>query len=363
MNFSRSSHPNWVWLDLLTLFATVMFLKANAYHKYTFTRPNMTELSARISPLFERTKPVCFGRLMIDVPATATVVYGPADVDFPIVYIADEAKQITAHVAKEVEKFEKESYMLHGLSTTDFAMYGKVIDGAVQGQKLVFGSKGFIDLTIVSFIPLGKDLYIQDGGSPFKQIEKHVGILNKAAKNLRLRAEDEIPTESGLCIEGGFARSEYDFEKASIGIRLKEFPDVHFSIESLKNGDYLVPSDDIEELIKDAREVTPHGPGTWYSKIDFLRRGQRQIAHWTGSEVLVHLPAQKTATSTHEFHFTSNGAINDRIYTRLDIELDTGVQGNRKGAIRPSLNDAEAIALWDRLVSTLKIRPTQQTAK
>lgn len=359
MNVWRSSHPHWVWLDLLTLFVAVMFLKANAHYKYTYTRPNMTQLSSRISPIFEKTKPVCFGRLIIEVPATATVVYGPADVDFRIAYIPDEAQRIAEHVAKEVEKFEKDRPILRGLNAADFAMYGKVIDGVVPGQKLVFGSMSFADLTIVSFIPLGKDLYIQDGGSPFNQIKKYVAILNNSARNLRLRAENEIPTESGLCVEGGFARSEYDFEKASIGIRLKEFPDVHFSIESLKNGDHLVESDDIEELIKDAQEVTPHGPGTWYSKIDFLRRGQRQIAHWKGSEVLAHLPPQKTATESHEFHFTSNGAVNDRLYTRLDIQLDTGVKDNRKGAVHPSLNDAEAVALWDKLVSTLQIRPTK----
>jgi len=359
MPLRGSTHPNWVWLDLLTLFAVIMFLKANAYHRYTFTRPNMTELPERIAPLFEHTKRICFGRLTIDVPTSSTIVYGPTDVDFPIAYIAHEAERINEHVAKEVEKIEKERYMIRGLSTSDFALYGKVLDGAVRGQKLVFGSKSLADLTIASFIPIGKDLYIQDGITPFNRIEENLAILNNAAKNLLLRADNELPTEAGLCIEGGFASSQYDFEKATIGIRLKEFPDVHFSILSLKNSKYLVESDDIEELIKEQQEVTPHGPGTWYSKIDFLRRAPRQIAHWKGSEVLAHLPPQKTATDSHEFHFTSNGAVNDRLYTRLDIQLDTGVKDNRKGAVHPSLNDAEAVALWDKLVSTLQIRPTQ----
>lgn len=355
----RSSHPDWVWLDLLTLFFVVVFLKANAYHRFTYTRPNMTELPTRLIPLFEHTRRVCFGRLIIDVPSTATVVYGPTDVDFPIAFISNEAQRINVHVAKEVEKYEKERYMIKNLSPIDFALYGKVIDGAVAGQKLVFGSKLYSNLTIASFIPLGEHLYIQDGRTPFNAIEKHVGILNNAAKNIRLRADDEIPTESGLCIEGGFAKSEYDYEKASIGIRLKEFPDVHLSIMSLKNGDFLVEGDDIEDRMKEAQEDTPHGPGTWYSRVDFLRRAPRQIAHWKGSEVLAHLPPQKTATESHEFHFTSSGAKNDRYYTRLDIELNTGVKGNRQGAVHASLNDTEAVALWDKLVSTLQIRPVR----
>lgn len=359
MLIRRAIHPHWVWLDLLTLFVVVMFLKANAYHRFTFTRPNMTELPARLSPLFEHTKRVCFGRFTIDVPTTATVVYGPADVDFPIVYIADEGDRIAEHVTKEVAKYEKERYMISKSDANEFALYGKVRDGAITGQKLVFGSKSFSNTTISSFIPLGQHLFIQDGSAMFNEIEKHVEVLNNSAKSLRLRAEDEIPIEPGLCIEGGFAHAQFEFEKASIGIRLKEFPDVHFSIMSLKNGDYLVESDDIEELMRRQKEITPHGPGTWYSRVDFLRRGPRQIAHWKGSEVLAHLPPQKTATESHEFRFTSNGAKNDHLYTRLDVRLDTGVQGNRKGSVPPSLHDDEAVALWDKLVSTLQIRPTR----
>jgi len=359
MDDTRRHHLHWFWLDLLTVFAAVIFLSASTYKRHTLTRPNMITLSNRLHPLFNKTKPICFGRFTIDVPATATVVYGPTEAGFPIEYFPDEANRIPEHVATEVEKIEKDRFLLDQRDTDKFAMFGKVIDGAVPGQKLVFGSKNFVSLTIASFIPIGKDLYIQDGGARFDEVDENLAELNDTAKKLRPRTEDEMPNEPGLCIAGGFIPSQYDYEKASIGIRLKEFPDVHFSIAAHKNGEYLVESLDIEIRIRQTEKDTPHGPGTWYSRIDYLRRGPRQLAHWKGSEVLTHLPSQAKEMDSHEFHFTSIGAINDRLNTRLDIQLDTGVDGNRKGAVKPSLTDEEAVALWDKLVATLRIRPTR----
>ncbi len=347
-----------VWLDLLTLFAAVIFLSASAFNRSTLTRPDMITFPTRLVSLFEKTKHVCFGRFIVDVPATATVVYGPTDAGFTIGYFPDEAYRITKHVTTEVEKFEKKRRYLDPDDADKFAMYGKVIDGATPGQKLVFGSKNFANLAIISFIPVGKDLYIQEGGARFNEVTANIAELNDVAKKLRQRADDEIPTEPGLCIAGGFIPSQYNFEKASIGIRLKEFPDVHFSIEALKNGAYLVDSSDIEVRIRQTEKDTSHGPGTWYSRIDYLRRGPRQLAHWKGSDVLTHLPSQAKEMESHEFHFTSLGAIKDSLNTRLDIQLNTGVDGNRTGAVKPSLTDAEAVALWDKLVATLRIRPT-----
>ncbi|MBV5337486.1 MAG: hypothetical protein J0653_05940, partial [Deltaproteobacteria bacterium] len=160
MDDTRRHHLHWFWLDLLTVFAAVIFLSASTYKRHTLTRPNMITLSNRLHPLFNKTKPICFGRFTIDVPATATVVYGPTEAGFPIEYFPDEANRIPEHVATEVEKIEKDRFLLDQRDTDKFAMFGKVIDGAVPGQKLVFGSKDFVSFTIVSFIPIGKDLYI-----------------------------------------------------------------------------------------------------------------------------------------------------------------------------------------------------------
>jgi hypothetical protein len=50
------------------------------------------------------------------------------------------------------------------------------------------------------------------------------------------------------------------------------------------------------------------------------------------------------------------GAVNDAYHPELDVQLDTGVKHNSKAAIKPSLTDDEAVALWDRLIRSIRVR-------
>ncbi len=49
-------------------------------HPSTCKKANMTALSPRLQPLFEKTKTVCFGRFLIDVREITRVVWGTTDV-------------------------------------------------------------------------------------------------------------------------------------------------------------------------------------------------------------------------------------------------------------------------------------------
>jgi hypothetical protein len=82
----------------------------------------------------------------------------------------------------------------------------------------------------------------------------------------------------------------------------------------------------------------------------------RQIAHWNGQEIALRTPAYKRASSVHEFHFYSPGSVNDPFYPQLDIRLDSGVSDNSKGAVKPSISDEEALALWEFLIGSIRPR-------
>jgi len=62
---------------------------ASPYESDNFKRTSMTTLSPRLEQIFAKTKPVCFGRFIIDVPATAAVIFGRMTVDFEIAHYAD----------------------------------------------------------------------------------------------------------------------------------------------------------------------------------------------------------------------------------------------------------------------------------
>lgn len=320
-------------------------------------RPNMTALSPRLQSLFEKTRTVCFSQFMLEVPSTATIVHGYADVEFPIIYYPGDGDKIAQHLENQLSEIERDRRFLSKNDILRFSMFGKAIDGLIPGQKLVFGSKDQVTYTIDSFVPVGNDLFVQHGGGISK--DDVVKRLNTVASKLRLRAQDEVPAEPGTCLEGGFVALQPEFERASLGVRLKEFPDVHFSVEVTKNQAFLIESSALEPRLNRAEKAG----GIWYSRVKFFRRGPRELGNWSGFEALALKPPQDKRTESHQFAFVSLGAIHDPLQPSLDVQLDTGVKDDQTASVKPSITDEEAVALWDRLIGSIRVRPTGDAAK
>lgn len=323
-------------------------------------------LSPRIQNIFEKTKTICLGRFIVVVPESAKIIYGPANVPWPINNYPGKGAQMEKVISDRLIEIRDEPKYLQGDLRLPSSLVGKVFDGALPNQKIVFGvskgSGGFY--RIESYTKIGDDLFIQESDSIPKKNEQDVRELNSIAPLLRSRGELEIPAEPGICIEDGFIRTSTAIsnEDLSIGVRLTEFPDVHFSF-SVHNKKY-VASDAIEPRLKQAEEdAKRNGNGAWYARIKTLRRGQRTIGKWTGFEILAHMPAQAEVGETHEFAYLSHGEPGDPFIPMLDIKLSTGVKGNQIGGGKPSITDEEAVALWDKLTNSIRVRPTKEAAK
>ncbi len=167
----------------------------------------MTVLSPRLQPLFEKTKTVCFGRFLIDVPVTATVVYGPVDASTRIERLPDEGGELSEYVAKRETELKSE---IRYPRTKGLNRYEKTLDGAIPGQKILVGLKDFDGdfYKVESYIRLGNDLYIQETQAPVEpyrltdqqagrplisSLDDAIAELNTSARRLRARADNEIP--------------------------------------------------------------------------------------------------------------------------------------------------------------------------
>jgi hypothetical protein len=317
----------------------------------------MTEFSSsRLQALFEKTRTICFGRFIIQAPVTSTVVYGPADVEVPILFYEGQAKKIEQHLAERLSEIEEERQYLLKDDIHRLPLFGKVIDGAVTGQKIVFGSKNQAGYSIYSFIPIGDDLFVQHHDFALPD-EDQVPMLNRIAEHLRSRSATEVPPDAGVCIEGGFIPLTEEHEWVRVGIRLKEFPDVHLSIDAHKNLDRLRKDNSPTLLREQAKEnAKSHDLGAIFATTKILRQQARRLSTWEGEELALRTPAYKNDKSVHEFRFHSMGAVHDSFHPELDIRLDTGVKDNSKGRVDPSLTDEEALMLWDKLITTIRVR-------
>lgn len=330
--------------------------------------PKMNKPIQKIEHLFAKTKAVCFGRFIIDLPVTAQVVWGPTHIGPEIVTYPGQANKIPAEIrdkAAEIREIKhlKEPSTLIG-----------VFDGPNAESKIVVGYESRHDAGLIqlhSYIRLGPHAFMQTatsvpldnlpgGGDDKSSYKKYVTKFQNVGRRLRLRDEAEIPDEPGICIEEGFVAEGDDFksEMTSIGFRFPEIPDVSFSIQTQK----IDSPDEANSLEASLRRgqgfAGAMGLGALYDRIKTLREGKRRIGDWEGAEKLGRLPAQGDGKpSVHEFMFKSIGVANDMLRPLIDMSLHTGVEENSKGSRSPSLQDDEAVALWDRLTMSIRPRP------
>lgn len=345
-----------VFLASIAIFATA------CSRPFEFSqRQNMTTPSPRIESLFEKTKSVCFGRFIVDVPLNASIVYGPAEVVYETGYLAGQASSIARRIDEHLVEVEKDRRFISDVAK--MPAFGTIAVGTVPGHRLVVGSSDGVGYNVVSFIPVGPDLYIQRANwvsTDSDELKETIDELNMVAGYFVPRADGEVPSDDGMCIEGGFIPLPLSHERISIGVRLQEFPDVHFSVMAHKNQNRIPEASDLETLLERAERVAKmQGLGATYANITTFRRGPRQLREWEGYEILARKPVFKNDTDAHEFRFRSVGAINDPLRPELDVQLDTGVRKNQKAALRPSITDEEAVALWDKLIGTIRVRKPQ----
>ncbi|GAB2866417.1 hypothetical protein GCM10027277_39110 [Pseudoduganella ginsengisoli] len=236
---------------------------------------------------------------------------------------------------------------------------GKRLPGEMPGLTHLLSKSGLARYHLHSFFVLGDDIYLMEGLGIFEEdLPRKFNMHEEVARQLRARKDNEIPSGEGICIDGAIADRRSTYENIQLGIRLAEFPDVHFSIESRKNLNYVKPQQDfLDRYASSERMARAHGQGKWYDRIKFFSRESRTVLEWNGQQVLARVPALPGSHDRHEFNFYSVGAANDPFHPEVDIELDTGLKDNKKGARAPSLTDAEALALWDKLLGSIKIRP------
>ncbi|WP_146131861.1 T6SS immunity protein Tli4 family protein [Chromobacterium amazonense] len=368
----------WKWLAFggiaFAIIATAYYVYADPLRNRTYT---MKSTPKKIESLFLETKPVCFGRYLINVPKGAQVIWGPTDIDYQIVSYPGQGGKMPIEIQDKIREIKGERHR------TEQSMLIGIFDGPNPESKVIVSYESVDDTygaNLYSYIRLGKNGYIQsvkgmtlglnDDSAPMglrldkNLYKKNVAILQDIAHRLRVRADDEIPSESGICIEAGFLpgqTAKYQ-ERVSIGFRFPEYPDVSFSLSSFKTEHYDESNTLDWALTQGKEQSLLQGKGLLWDKIDTLQKGPRVIAGWEGDEILSRLPEDGSTPSHHQFRFNYAGKPTfDPLHPVTEITMNTGVSGNTVGEVHPSLTDDEAVALWNKLTSTIRVRPVVGT--
>jgi hypothetical protein len=320
--------------------------------------PEPVALSPRLKNLFKETKLVCFGRYALTVPKEAQLVWGNFSFPSKIYIFKGDQNAIKELVDKDIAKLKYDD------KTADITYNDR---GPIEGswQMRYYEDKFAKEFNLHFFntyVNKGDLIFLLGGAIEDGQSEEQaLAMETSRAKSLRLRTEDDVPSDEGYCIEHGFMASSFygDQEMVNVGIHLPSLPDVTFSISSNKDAYADYSKEEFarmkgEELSLLARI---HGAqkeqGILYPLRTLLREGKRDVQHWHGEESLI-----RRTDAVHDFEWGFVGTPKDVANpSEFLVNLYTKVEHNTVGAAKASsLSDDEAVALWDQLLSGLKFR-------
>jgi hypothetical protein len=311
----------------------------------------------RIDKLFEKTKPVCFGRFVIHVPVSAEIVPGPQAFGGEIQSIAGGSKnlrQVATQKASELNAVK------HG---DGGALLRLVDEGPTQGSRVLQfrETKWATRVTqIWAYLNASPVAYVYKTAtapSEGRTVEKEMAEVSYIATHLRARAPAEVPKEPGVCLDVGFIADDTGkFQEIfGVGLRFPELPDASFSISTNKDAQQGDSFEDRRAEAKRAALMVPEQAGA-LGKIKTLREGKLKVSQGEGSEALFRRPITKADGHWHEFQFEYAGKRLDHHNPSWDAALFTGVERDQAGSVASSLSDDEAIALWDRLMASVRLR-------
>lgn len=309
--------------------------------------------------MMARTKTVCVGRYLVDVPVQAEVslsggMLGGFDVSTRKEGEAEFRERIAAREAELNTSVDAtrsggliESRELHipNMVTRTF-VFGRTRSHGFDGERTVTSEYASIE-THAHMRGLSFVLSMQYGDDADVKLSE--ALLARA----QIRGTNEIPTIPGFCVSRAvFAEPlpTHNSEHQVMHVGLPGHPDLAlalFSIAGAKSG---------AGILSRTAEVDAGTSADELLRVTKLRAGKRNINGLDGEEVLERAREYNFAT-TYGFNWETRGLNEDPLKPYLSLELQTGM-GERPGAkpVDTSLHEDALLSLWDSIASSIRLR-------
>jgi len=312
---------------------------------------------AKVAAMTATMKTVCVGRFLIDVPAEAQVFYRGAFLQgWDIAVYPDETEEQFANSldSKEAELAAKNNEK--DLPSLELAR--PINSNGVHGKLFIFDRNwvyGIEDGQRKDHTFAATLAYARKENTSVKFSaefgDTRIDALAKIVTQFQPLAEDEIPTAPGFCF-GRFMLLDpltaEQNERVTMFFSLKDHPDFVFALDSAAG---LKPPDSL--LVRDARVRAE-----FESTSKTYRRGPRTIGGLRGEE-LVEGFNEHNGTTGYSFEWESFPDQHDVFRPDLDLELTTGHPPRAGGKpVQSSLSDEALLILWDKIASSIRVRPT-----
>lgn len=309
-------------------------------------------------------KTVCVGRMLIDLPDEARVELYRAEISgLGIDAFAESSEAFQKRLAaREAEIRAKPDY--RGGQNNMEAVRDVRTENQLAGRVFIHGrnvtegnaSDGF---TTEHFHYEGVDVeaLVHAGGISIdigaKDYDpKLIGNLSRLIAQLVPNPNNHIPREPGFCLDRAYVRDPppaAENEQITLAAKFPSYPDLGFHFETTAG---LKP--DPRGLVE--RNAASRGrlPAILNMRVTDLRAAPRTIGGLRGDEVAQRVIEDNFAI-VYGFEWEVNG-IQDTVYVpTLRLTMVTG--RGRGEPVASTLSQPAALALWDRIASSIRVRP------
>ena len=308
------------------------------------------------------TQTYCFGRFLIDLPKTAELKSQTSGFMFGEIKSGHTPPKQNIHQDGFVEMMKTREEALRKVKEDDGHSLKEVRQTTTQNARIFKTAE-----MVFKELDYGFEAYRSNGGVLFSMRQTHFDqdkidsvlqrLETRLLPNIRARKPNEIPSEPGLCIEKGFIADDGQtpqYEQAELYFKFKEWPDVNVTVRATRGGSKLKPS----LLERDKKGKIPALFADVEKEIKTLRKGKHDVGPLRGEEILDAFPTDH-GFFTHHFVWDTQGKLDSATEPAFYFEMRTGANpdaGVRH--VRPTLTDKQAIELYDRIVKSIRLRPT-----
>jgi len=325
----------------------------------------------KVARMTDKMKTVCVGRFLIDVPEKARIELRQARIDgFDISAfneteeefhqrLADREAQLVATPDWRGSNKNLESARnvktISGLVGKIF-MHGRRVDEGTRGNGLGglerYRYEGVTTEALVHDKGISIDLFFENRA--LELVEDLPRLVNQLVAN----PDNRIPAEPGFCMDRVYVRdplSADQIEQIMMLARLPDHPDIELmlilsaGLEPEPHG-ILARTDAADERLSMAERM----------RITRLRSAPRAIGGLDGEE-LVERVVEENEARGHSFWWEVSGTEDNVFIPHLVLTMTTG-NGNRQ-PVPSSLSDGAALGLWDKISSSIRLRPTKPVTK
>lgn len=323
-----------------------------------------------LARMTDKLKTVCVGRFLIDVPEEAEIELRQADIDgFDISAFDETEVEFQERVAVREAQIRSKADWRGGDNSlesvrdvkTDSGLVGKIfmhsrtVDEGTQGNGRGgverYRYEGITTEALVHGHGISIDLFFEDRNPDL--IEDLPRLVNQLVAN----PDNRIPSESGFCMDRAYVRdplSAAQREQIMMFARLPTHPDVEIMFIIAAG---LKPEAQGVLARNDATNEALSMPERM--RFTRLRAAPREIGGLAGEELAERVVEENEARG-HSFWWEVNGTEDNVFAPHIVFRMSTG-NGNRQ-PVPSSLSDGVAIGLWDKISSSIRLRPAEPVA-